>query len=164
MEAQPPGPTKSEAIRAYMMRVLNRPIRVCSMVKNLGEPGGGPFWVRDGDGALSLQVVETPQIDSTSPRQREIAESSTHFNPTDMVCGLRHSEGGNFRLRDFVDPDTGFVTVKSKDGKTLKALEWPGLWNGSMAFWNSVFIEMPAWTFNPVKSVNDLLRPSHRQS
>jgi hypothetical protein len=148
--------------RAFLIKTLNRPLRVCAMVKNQGEPGGGPFWVRYPDGALRLQIVETAQIDTGNSQQRKILESSSHFNPTDLVCGLRDCEGRLFQLQDYVDPEAYFISVKSKDGKSLKALELPGLWNGSMAFWNTAFIEAPVEIFNPVKTVTDLLRPRHQ--
>jgi hypothetical protein len=147
---------------AYLIRILDRPLRVCAMVRNQGEPGGGPFWVRAKDGTLRPQIVESAQVDTGSSAQRKIAESATHFNPVDLVCALRDPKGGLYKLQDFVDPDAFFISSKSKDGKTLKALELPGLWNGSMAFWNTVFVEMPVEAFNPVKTVNDLLRPNHR--
>lgn len=141
---------------------LDRPIRVCGMVKNLGEPGGGPFWVKDKDGTSSLQIVEKSQIDPDSPGQRKILESSTHFNPVDLVCGVRDYKGENFDLHPFVNSETGFISVKSYNGKLIKAMEMPGLWNGAMAYWNTVFVEVPLITFNPVKTVNDLLRQEHQ--
>ncbi len=143
---------------------FNRPLRVCGMVKNEGEPGGGPFWVRHADGSTSLQIVESTQVDHDDTQQQRISESATHFNPVDIVCGLRDRHGKNYKLTDFVDPDTALIAKKSKNGRTLKALERPGLWNGSMARWNTVFVEVPAETFNPVKTVNDLLRPAHQIS
>jgi hypothetical protein len=147
---------------AYLIRTLDRPLRVCAMVKNQGEPGGGPFWVRGKDGTLRAQIVEAAQVDMGSSAQRKILEAATHFNPVDLVCALRDERGDLFKLQDFVDPEAYFVSVKSKDGKAVKALELPGLWNGSMAFWNTVFVETPVETFNPVKTVNDLLRPGHQ--
>lgn len=147
---------------AYLVKALDRPLRVCAMVKNQGEPGGGPFWVRAKDGSLRPQIVETAQVAMNASQQRKIVETATHFNPVDLVCALRDAKGALYKLQDFVDPDAYFITSKSKDGKTLKALELPGLWNGSMAFWNTVFVEVPVETFNPVKTVNDLLRPGHR--
>jgi hypothetical protein len=147
---------------AYLIRTFDRPLRVCAMVRNQGEPGGGPFWVRAKDGALRPQIVETAQVDMGSSAQRKIVEAATHFNPVDMVCSLRDSHGALHKLQDFLDPETCFISTKSKDGKTLKALELPGLWNGSMAFWNTVFVEMPVESFNPAKTVNDLLRPGHQ--
>jgi len=146
----------------FLIKALDRPLRVCAMVRNQGEPGGGPFWVRAQDGALSLQIVESAQIDAADPAQRAIAASATHFNPVDLVCGLRDRDGKPYPLPDFVDAEACFITTKSKDGQTVKALELPGLWNGSMAFWNTVFVETPIETFNPVKTVNDLLRPNHQ--
>jgi hypothetical protein len=151
-----------EARRAYLLERLNRPIRVCGMVKNVGEPGGGPFWVEDENGQRSLQIVETAQIDFDSPGQRERFEASTHFNPVDLVCGVKDWQGQPFDLRRFVDPKAVFISQKSKDGKDLKALEHPGLWNGSMAGWITLFVEVPGITFNPVKTVNDLLRKEHQ--
>ena len=148
--------------RALLLKILDRPLRVCAMVKNQGEPGGGPFWVRHKDGSVRLQIVESSQIDMGTSQQRKIAESATHFNPTDLVCGLRNHAGSLFKLQDFVDPETCFVSTKSIDGRPVKALELPGLWNGSMAHWNTVFVEAPVETFNPVKTVTDLLRPGHQ--
>jgi len=141
---------------------LHRPLRVCGMVKNQGEPGGGPFWVRKKDGTLSRQIVESSQVDMRSPEQRKIWNSSTHFNPVDLVCGLRDHEGKPFSLRDFVDPGTAFISTKSMGGRDLKALELPGLWNGAMAGWNTIFVEVPLTTFSPVKTVLDLLREEHQ--
>jgi len=146
----------------FLISKLNRPLRVCGMVKNEGEPGGGPFWVRDEDGSLSLQIVELSQIDMESSEQRAIWRSSTHFNPVDLVCGLRDYTGKLFDLKQYTDPNTGFITIKSMDGEEIKALELPGLWNGSMAYWNTVFVEVPLTTFNPVKTVLDLLREEHQ--
>jgi len=141
---------------------LNRPIRVCGMVKNEGESGGGPFWVRDEDGSVSLQIVEKTQIDFSNEEQKKILESSTHFNPVDIVCGVRDYKGNPFYLRRYTNPDTGLITIKSKDGRELKALELPGLWNGSMAKWITIFVKVPMITFNPVKEVNDLLKKEHQ--
>lgn len=132
------------------------------MVKNVGEPGGGPFWVEDNTGQRSLQIVETAQIDMDSREQRQIFEASTHFNPVDLVCGVRNWKGDPFDLSRFVDPGAVFISRKSKDGKDLKALEHPGLWNGSMSRWMTLFVEVPGITFNPVKTVNDLLRKEHQ--
>ena len=148
--------------RADLIEVLHRPIRVCGVVKNTGAPGGGPFWVKDGDGATSLQIVEASQIDVTDTHQKSILKEATHFNPVDLVCGLRDFQGNKFNLTDFSDPTTGFISNKFENGKPLKALELPGLWNGAMAKWNTVFIEVPLITFNPVKTVNDLLKKEHR--
>lgn len=141
---------------------LNRPIRVCGMVRNEGEPGGGPFWVEHADGSLSRQIVETSQVDTASPEQRAVLATSTHFNPVDLVCGVRDYRGQPFDLQQFADPDTGFISHKTHAGRPLKALELPGLWNGAMASWNTVFIEVPLTTFSPVKTVLDLLRPEHQ--
>ena len=141
---------------------LNRPIRVCGMVRNEGEPGGGPFWVEHADGSLSRQIVETSQVETTSPEQRAILAAATHFNPVDLVCGVRDYRGQPFDLQRFADPDTGFISHKTHAGRPLKALELPGLWNGAMAFWNTIFIEVPLSTFSPVKTVLDLLRPEHQ--
>ena len=138
------------------------PMRICGMVRNEGEPGGGPFWVRGSEGRLSPQIVESSQVDWKSRQQRSVWESSTHFNPVDLVCGLRDYQGKPFDLSAFVDPDTGFVSTKSQDGRELLALELPGLWNGAMAHWNTVFVEVPLATFSPVKTVLDLLREEHQ--
>ncbi|MCH7399192.1 DUF4301 family protein [Belliella sp. DSM 107340] len=146
----------------FLYQKLNRPIRVCGMVKNTGEPGGGPFWVQDKNGSLSLQIAETAQIDLDDSLQKEIMQSSTHFNPVDLVCAIKDYKGKKFNLLEFRDMKTGFVTEKSKSGRTLKAQELPGLWNGAMAGWNTIFVEVPLITFNPVKTVNDLLRDEHQ--
>lgn len=146
----------------YLQTKLNRPIRVCGMVKNEGEPGGGPFWAIQADGTTTLQVVESSQIDLKNPEQAAIASHATHFNPVDLVCGVKNYKGGKFSLPDFRDPETGFISTKSKDGKPLKAQELPGLWNGAMSDWITFFVEVPPITFNPVKTVNDLLRPEHQ--
>ena len=146
----------------YIQKILNRPIRVCGMVKNEGDTGGGPFWVQNSKGATSLQIVETSQIDLTNPEQVKIFNSSTHFNPVDLVCGIQNYKGEKFYLPDFVDKNSGFIVQKNKDGKPLKSYELPGLWNGAMAKWISIFVELPLITFNPVKTVNDLLRPPHQ--
>ena len=146
----------------YFKRKLNRPIRVCGMVKNEGEPGGGPFWAKNPDNTISLQVVESAQIDQDDPVQVEIANSATHFNPVDLICGIKNYKGEKFDLTKFVDPQTGFISQKSQGGRDLKALELPGLWNGSMSDWITIFVEVPIETFNPVKVVNDLLRPQHQ--
>jgi hypothetical protein len=151
-----------DAKRSFFMEKLNRPIRICGMVKNEGEPGGGPFWVKDPTNVMSLQIVETAQIDHGSNEQQAILSSSTHFNPVDLVCGVRNCEGKPFDLRQYVDRNAVFISKKSKDGKELKALEHPGLWNGGMARWLTLFMEVPAITFNPVKTVNDLLREEHQ--
>ena len=149
------------AKRDYLFRMLNRPIRVCGMVKNEGEPGGGPFWVEENK-IRSLQIVEQNQLDLNSREQNDIWKSSTHFNPVDLVCGLRNYKGKKFDLNLYVNADAVFVSKKSHEEGELKALELPGLWNGSMAFWNTVFVEVPLETFNPVKTVDDLLRKAHQ--
>lgn len=141
---------------------LNRPIRVCGMVKNEGEPGGGPFWVKGQTGNISQQIVETSQIDTNNPAQKAILDSSSHFNPVDLICAITDHNGNKYDLSQFSDPSTGFISYKSKDGKELKAQELPGLWNGAMANWLTVFVEVPAITFNPVKTIDDLLRPQHQ--
>ncbi|MCX6213135.1 DUF4301 family protein [Spirosoma sp.] len=148
----------------YLRRKLDRPVRACGMVKNVGEPGGGPFWAKNQDGSVSLQVVESAQIDLTDAGQKAIFDEATHFNPVDLVCGLKDSAGKKYDLPAYRDPLTGFITAKSKDGKDLKAQELPGLWNGAMADWNTIFVEVPLITFNPVKTVNDLLRKEHQPS
>ena len=137
-------------------------MRVCGMVKNEGEPGGGPFWVIDEDDNQSLQIVESSQMDMNNELQKEIVSESTHFNPVDLVCGVKDFKGENFDLKEFIDPLTGFVSLKSQNGQSLKAQELPGLWNGAMADWITVFVEAPIITFNPVKTINDLLRPQHQ--
>jgi len=147
---------------AKLKQILNRPLRVCGMVKNEGEPGGGPFLVEFENGDASLQIIEGAQIDAKDPQQKEIAQNATHFNPVDLVCGLKDYNGEKFDLNEFVDPEMSFISSKTKDGKTLKALELPGLWNGAMAKWNTVFVEVPVSTFNPVKTVADLLKPTHQ--
>lgn len=146
----------------YLYNKLNRPIRICGMVKNEGEPGGGPFWVKNTEGEISLQIVESSQIDLENAEQKSIFSKATHFNPVDLVCCVRDFNNEQFDLRDFVDPSTGFISIKSKDGRELKAQELPGLWNGAMADWTTVFVELPILTFNPVKTVNDLLRKEHQ--
>lgn len=145
-----------------LVEKLNRPLRVCGMVENVKEPGGGPFWVLDHKMGVSRQIVETSQVDQQSPEQLEILSSSTHFNPVDLVCGLRDWKGECFDLRNYVDPNTYFITRKSKEGRDIKALEHPGLWNGAMARWITLFVEVPRVTFSPVKTVNDLLREEHQ--
>ena len=140
---------------------LNRPIRVCGMVRNLGEPGGGPYIIRDKDGCTSLQILEAAQIDKDDPKAAEAMKGATHFNPVDIVCCLRNYKGEKFDLPSFVDEETGLISSKSYQGRELKALELPGLWNGSMSDWNTLFVEVPIETFNPVKTVLDLLRPAH---
>lgn len=152
----------SEEKAAFLQSRLNRPMRICGMVKNEGEPGGGPFWIRDSKGIVSLQVVESSQIDQKNPEQVKHVQEATHFNPVDLVCATRNYKGERFDLHEFIDPETGFISLKSKDGKELKALELPGLWNGAMADWITIFVEVPIVTFNPVKTVNDLLRSQHQ--
>ncbi len=142
--------------------ILNRPIRICGMVKNLGEPGGGPFWILDANGAVSLQIIESSQVDYSNDNQLNVFKKATHFNPVDLVCSVTDFNGKKFNLTEYVDPNTGFISKKSKDGMDLKALELPGLWNGAMANWNTIFVEVPIITFNPVKIVNDLLRKEHQ--
>ncbi|MCX7954304.1 MAG: DUF4301 family protein [Bacteroidales bacterium] len=141
--------------------LLFRPIRVCGMVRNTGEPGGGPFWVIDGKNNVSLQIVELSQININDPKQNEIAFKATHFNPVDIVCCIKNYKGEKYNLKEFIDHNTCFISEKSKDGKPLKALELPGLWNGSMAYWNTIFVEVPLSTFNPVKTIFDLLKENH---
>lgn len=154
--------TDSKLLCKYLTQKLNRPIRVCGMVINLGEPGGGPFWATNPDGSISLQIVETSQIDIAKPHEKAIFEASTHFNPVDLVCGVINLYGEKFDLLKYRDPNTGFISTKSKDGKALKAQELPGLWNGAMGNWNTIFVEVPPSTFSPVKTINDLLRDEHR--
>jgi hypothetical protein len=151
-----------EKIVEYFTKILNRPLRVCGMVRNEGEPGGGPFWVLNSEKNLSLQIVESSQVNINNASQNKILNSATHFNPVDIVCYVKDYKGNKFDLLKFIDPKTGFISKKSKDGKDLKALELPGLWNGAMAFWNTIFVEVPLITFNPVKTVNDLLREEHK--
>ena len=142
--------------REEIFSALNRPLRVCGMVKNEGEPGGGPFWVRNSQGKTSLQIVESSQINQQNPQQKEIMMKSTHFNPVDMVCGTRTFEGDKFDLIQYVDSETGFISSKSYEGRPLKAMELPGLWNGAMAHWITLFVEVPLTTFHPIKTVFDL--------
>lgn len=147
---------------AYLKEKLNRPIRVCGMVKNEGEPGGGPFWIKDESANISLQIVESAQINKKSKHQKEILTNATHFNPVDLVCGTKNYKGQKFDLTKYVDHKAAFITKKTTAGRELKALELPGLWNGSMANWNTIFVEVPLITFNPVKTVNDLLKAPHQ--
>lgn len=149
---------RAEALR----KVLDRPIRVCGMVKNLGEPGGGPYIVRGSDGSTSLQILESVQINKEDAGAVNAMSGATHFNPVDVVCCLKNYKGEKFNLLDYVDEETGFISSKSYQGRELKALELPGLWNGAMSKWNTLFVEVPVETFNPVKVVLDLLRPSHQ--
>ena len=155
-------PTSYQAKRAFLIDRLNRPIRVCGVVPHTGEPGGGPFWVRGPSGALSLQIVETAQIDPQSKTQQEVLGRTTHFSPVDLACAVRDSTGRPFDLRRFVDPDAVIVTEKFVAGQTVRAQERPGLWNGAMSAWNTVFVEVPLTTFSPVKTVFDLLRDEHQ--
>ena len=146
----------------YLRKKLNRPMRVCGVVKNVGEPGGGPFLAYNNDGTVSLQILESSQIDTGNPEYVSMFRNGTHFNPVDLVCAVKDYKGHKFNLPDYVDKNTGFISYKSKNGKELKALELPGLWNGAMSDWNTVFVEVPLSTFNPVKTVNDLLREQHQ--
>lgn len=146
----------------FLRNKLNRPIRVCGMVKNEGEPGGGPFLAENRDGSISPQILESSQINMDDPEQQEQFDKSTHFNPVDIVCYTKDYEGKRFDLHKFTDPNTGFISKKSKEGRDLKALELPGLWNGAMSDWNTIFIEVPIITFNPVKTIFDLLRKEHQ--
>ena len=146
----------------YLRKKLNRPMRVCGVVKNVGEPGGGPFLTYNQDGTVSLQILESSQIDKSNKEYMEMFTKGTHFNPVDLVCAVKDYKGNAFNLPDYVDPTTGFISSKSKSGKELKALELPGLWNGAMSDWSTVFVEVPLGTFNPVKTVNDLLREQHQ--
>lgn len=150
--------TSPTATQDEILTQLHRPIRICGMVKNEGEPGGGPFWVKSSDGSISCQIIESSQIDKKSAPQKQIMEGATHFNPVDMVCGYRDDQGVSFDLSQFIDPNTGFISEKSHEGKTLKAMELPGLWNGAMAHWITLFVEVPLTTFHPVKTVFDLLK------
>lgn len=146
----------------YLQSKINRPVRVCGMVKNESEPGGGPFWVKHDNGEVSLQIVEASQVDASLKKQKAILTNATHFNPVDVICGVKNHKGEAFDLEQFVDSNTYFVTTKTKYGRKLKTLERPGLWNGSMANWNTIFVEVPIITFNPVKCVNDLLKFTHQ--
>jgi len=143
-----------------LLKELHKPLRVCGMVKNDGEPGGGPFWIND-HGNVSLQIVETSQIDQTNDQQKEILTNATHFNPVDIVCGVKDFKGNAFDLENYINPNRAFIAQKSIEGKNIKALELPGLWNGAMEYWHSIFVEVPIATFNPVKTVADLLKPAH---
>lgn len=152
----------SKAKAAFFLEKLNRPMRVCGMVKNEGEPGGGPFVVIEDDGSTSLQILESSQIDMNDKASAKMLKESSHFNPVDLVCAIKDYNGKPFNLPDFVDETTGFISSKSRKGVEFKALELPGLWNGAMSRWNTIFVEVPAETFNPVKTVNDLLRAAHQ--
>ena len=151
-----------EDLATYLRAKLDRPMRVCGMVRNEGEPGGGPYIAYNADGSRSLQILESTQIDMSDPGNRSMMERATHFNPVDLVCYIRDAEGKKYDLLRRVDPETGFISSKSLHGRTLKALELPGLWNGAMSDWLTAFVEVPVETFNPVKTVNDLLRPQHQ--
>jgi len=157
-----PGAITTQGSRARLISKLNRPLRVCGVVPHTGEPGGGPFWIRDGDGRIGLQIVEASQVDPADGDQQAILRTSTHFNPVDLVCGVRDHRGRPFDLARFIDPEAVIVTRKSAAGRDLWALERPGLWNGAMARWNTVFVEVPIESFTPVKSVVDLLRDEHQ--
>ncbi|MBN2664747.1 MAG: DUF4301 family protein [Bacteroidales bacterium] len=148
----------------FLLQKLDRPLRVCGMVKNEGEPGGGPFFVMQNDNTASLQIVEKAQIDLSKSKNKQIFENSSHFNPVDLVISHKRYNNEKFNLLDFIDPQAGFISQKSKNGKNLKALELPGLWNGAMADWNTVFVEVPVETFNPVKTIFDLLRNVHQNN
>ena len=154
--------SEKEELYHYLKTKYNRPLRVCGMVKNQDEPGGGPFWAVNSDGSVSLQIAEKLQINPADESQQAIAKTASHFNPVDLVCAVRNYKGEKYDLLQFRDPKTGFISVKSKDGKELKAQELPGLWNGAMADWNTLFVEVPVETFNPVKTVCDLLRKEHQ--
>ena len=147
---------------SYIKEILSKPIRVCGMVKNENEPGGGPFWIRHTNGSISLQIVESSQIDLQDEEQSKIFQSATHFNPVDIVCGVKNYKGEKYNLIQFIDNKSGFIVLKNKDGKDLKAYELPGLWNGAMANWITIFVEVPLLTFSPVKTTNDLLKPTHQ--
>ena len=144
----------------FLIRKLNRPMRVCGMVQNEGEPGGGPFMVYSADGSVQPQILESTQLDPK--KEKKLLKDATHFNPVDLVCSIKDFKGKKFNLPDYVDRSTGFISSKSREGHEIKALELPGLWNGAMSDWNTIFVEVPAETFNPVKTVNDLLRPAHQ--
>ncbi|MDI6742024.1 MAG: DUF4301 family protein, partial [Smithella sp.] len=150
-----------ELKRKYLLSQLNRPLRICAMVRNEGEPGGGPFWVLDNDGTISLQIVERGHVNEQDKEQRKIWSQSKYFNPVDMVCGLRNYQGRKFNLFNYVNNNAYLIVQKSEKGRTARALEVPGLWNGSMAYWNTIFVNLPLMVFSPVKTVNDLLRPGH---
>ncbi|HPS12465.1 MAG TPA: DUF4301 family protein, partial [Prolixibacteraceae bacterium] len=147
---------------AFFRKKLNRPLRVCGMVKNDGEPGGGPFLAVNSDTTISPQIVERAQIDENNENQVDLFNRATHFNPVDLICSIKDYKGNQFDLLRYRDPETAFISSKTQNGKELRALELPGLWNGAMADWNTIFVEVPAITFNPVKTVNDLLRPQHQ--
>ena len=154
---------KGDVLVSYLKKKLNRPMRVCGMVQNVGEPGGGPFLAYNPDGTVSLQILESSQIDMDNPVKKAMFLEGTHFNPVDLVCAIKDYKGNKFDLPKYVDKATGFISSKSKGGRSLKALELPGLWNGAMSNWNTIFVEVPLSTFNPVKTVNDLLRDQHQK-
>ena len=154
---------KGDVLVAYLKKKFNRPMRVCGMVQNVGEPGGGPFLAYNADGTVSLQILESSQIDMDNPVKKAMFLEGTHFNPVDLVCAIKNYKGEKFDLPKYVDKSTGFISSKSKGGRSLKALELPGLWNGAMSDWNTIFVEVPLTTFNPVKTVNDLLRDQHQK-
>jgi hypothetical protein len=147
---------------AFLRKKLNRPLRVCGMVRINGEPGGGPFLAICSDNTISPQIIEMEQIDASNEKQLEIVSQSTHFNPVDLICSIKDYKGRKYNLIDFRDTETGFISLKTQNGRELKALELPGLWNGAMSDWNTIFVEVPSITFNPVKTINDLLRPQHQ--
>ncbi len=150
-----------DSVVAYIREKLDRPLRVCGMVKNEGEPGGGPFIAYNTDGSTSPQILESNQVDPNNEEYQKMMASATHFNPVDLVCYIKDIHGKKFNLPEY--PATGFISSKSSHGKELRAMELPGLWNGAMSDWNTVFVEVPISTFNPVKTVNDLLRSAHQQ-
>lgn len=153
---------KGDELAAMLIGLLNRPLRVCGMVRNEGEPGGGPFIAYNPDGTASPQILESTQIDTSVDEYKNIMSQATHFNPVDLVCYIRNIDGDKFNLPEYVDPETGFISSKSLGGRELRALELPGLWNGAMSNWLTIFVEVPGASFNPVKTVNDLLRPAHQ--
>ena len=152
---------KPAARKKALIAALDRPIRLCGVVKNSGEPGGGPFWVQDAGGGQSLQIIESAQV-AHEAQQKAVFQAGTHFNPVDLVCSVRDAQGAPFTLSEYVDEEAVFIACKSQDGRELTVLERPGLWNGAMAYWNTVFVEVPLATFNPVKTLLDLLRPAHQ--
>ena len=147
--------------KQIIFSLLNRPLRVCAIVRNDGEPGGAPFWVEERDGNQTLQIVENGHVDKNNPKQMSVWSSAQYFNPVDLICCTKNYRGKKFNLDNYVNPDAYLITMKNEKGRFLKALESPGLWNGGMAYWNTVFVELPIIVFNPVKTVNDLLRQEH---
>jgi hypothetical protein len=147
---------------SYLGRKLNRPIRVCGMVRNEGEPGGGPYWVRNEHGHKNLQIIEASQIDFNNRFQVDMVKESSHFNPVDLICGVKNYKGNKFNLKNYIDKNTGFISKKKQNGVEMTIQELPGLWNGAMADWNTIFVEVPIETFTPVKTLEDLLRPEHQ--